>query len=547
MPVPYAFSAATSAIPLSQLDANFNTTITLGNTAIQLGNTVTTLNNMTLANVTISSGNVTITNVTVTTANVTTVNATTVIATTANVTTGNVTNLISGNVSLTGGSITGTSISGSTGSFTTLTTSSTVTLNGGTAGGVAYLDGSKVLTTGSALTFDGDSFVVGGIGKFGRINAQRFASSPQATITIGDNTTLSNDVGIYFRQTSGVSGFSTAGSDFAWYNGGPGISEQMRLTSTGLGIGESSPAAKLDVVGLASNVGFKLRSGGNTGINILDIADAGGAGQFVLNASGNLGIGTSSPAAKLHVIGNSYFQSGTLFTDAVTAYSGTTLALSAGSTAMTFTVNGAERMRLDSSGNLGIGTTPGTTLDVYKATGNSIIRAWAASGIPRFDLRSATRYYSVSIQSDNLTFFDETAGSTRMTLDSSGNLGIGTSSTGQKLDVSGAIRSSNAGSENVLLSDGSTASGLQHNSNALYYNVNNNSATHGQFIWRSSNAYTERARIDSSGNLIQTVNTTAATLSTNGTLTFSIVDNSTLRISVRGSDGTTRTATVALT
>jgi len=58
---------------------------------------------------------------------------------------------------------------------------------------------------------------------------------------------------------------------------------------------------------------------------------------------------------------------------------------------------------------------------------------------------------------------------------------------------------------------------------------------------------TERARIDASGNLIQTVNTTAATLSTNGTLTFSIVDNSTLRVSVRGSDGTTRTATLALT
>jgi hypothetical protein len=56
-----------------------------------------------------------------------------------------------------------------------------------------------------------------------------------------------------------------------------------------------------------------------------------------------------------------------------------------------------------------------------------------------------------------------------------------------------------------------------------------------------------RMTIDSSGNLIQTVNTTAATLTTNQTLTFSIVDNSTLRISVRGSDGTTRTATVALT
>jgi len=61
MAVPYTFGSATTSIPLSQLDSNFATTITLGNTAIQLGNTVTTLNNMTLANVTISSGTSSIT------------------------------------------------------------------------------------------------------------------------------------------------------------------------------------------------------------------------------------------------------------------------------------------------------------------------------------------------------------------------------------------------------------------------------------------------------------------------------------------------------
>ena len=54
MPVPYTFGSATSAIPLSQLDSNFATAVTIGNTAVQLGNTVTTLNNMTLANVTVS-------------------------------------------------------------------------------------------------------------------------------------------------------------------------------------------------------------------------------------------------------------------------------------------------------------------------------------------------------------------------------------------------------------------------------------------------------------------------------------------------------------
>ena len=66
MPVPNTFANATTSIPLSQLDNNFATAITLGNTAIQLGNTVTTLNNMTFANVTVSSGSVTVANVTVT-------------------------------------------------------------------------------------------------------------------------------------------------------------------------------------------------------------------------------------------------------------------------------------------------------------------------------------------------------------------------------------------------------------------------------------------------------------------------------------------------
>jgi hypothetical protein len=55
MAVPYTFGTATASIPLSNLDSNFATTITLGNTAIQLGNTVTTLNNMTLANVAVTS------------------------------------------------------------------------------------------------------------------------------------------------------------------------------------------------------------------------------------------------------------------------------------------------------------------------------------------------------------------------------------------------------------------------------------------------------------------------------------------------------------
>jgi len=130
MAVPYTFGSATAAIPLSQLDSNFATAITLGNTAIQLGNTVTTLNNMTLANVTVSSGNVTVASVTDS-------------------------GLTAGRVNYNG---TGCLLVDSA----NLTFDGTnLGLAGGTANGVAYLNGSKVLTTGSALVFDGANLGVG--------------------------------------------------------------------------------------------------------------------------------------------------------------------------------------------------------------------------------------------------------------------------------------------------------------------------------------------------------------------------------------------------
>ena len=55
MAVPYTFGTATAAIPLSQLDSNFSTTITIGNTAVQLGNTITAFANVSLVNATVTS------------------------------------------------------------------------------------------------------------------------------------------------------------------------------------------------------------------------------------------------------------------------------------------------------------------------------------------------------------------------------------------------------------------------------------------------------------------------------------------------------------
>ena len=55
MAVPNIFANATTSIPLSQLDQNFATPITLGNATVTLGGTVASVGNLTLTNVTLTS------------------------------------------------------------------------------------------------------------------------------------------------------------------------------------------------------------------------------------------------------------------------------------------------------------------------------------------------------------------------------------------------------------------------------------------------------------------------------------------------------------
>jgi hypothetical protein len=95
----------------------------------------------------------------------------------------------------------------------------------------------------------------------------------------------------------------------------------MRLTSTGLGIGTSSPGAKLDVRGNL-NLGD-----GTSNSNITNTVDT----AFMLISGG------TSTQNNIRLYGPSH----------------PTLA-----NVQTFITNGSERMRLDSSGNLGLGVTP---------------------------------------------------------------------------------------------------------------------------------------------------------------------------------------------
>ena len=116
------------------------------------------------------------------------------------------------------------------GAFTTLAASGAVTLSGGTANGVTYLNGSKVLTSGSALQFDGANLGVGvtpsiywggnkgldvgsvGCGLTSRQNneinlGQNAAYNTYATNGVASRFTLANDGAFYWYQAaSGTAG-----------------------------------------------------------------------------------------------------------------------------------------------------------------------------------------------------------------------------------------------------------------------------------------------------------------------------------------------------
>lgn len=145
-------------------------------------------------------------------------------------------------------------------SATTLSASGNVTLSGGTANGVAYLNGSKVVTSGSALWFDGTNFGVGTGGN--SLNQQSVVYKTGANAVYQQIANGSTGLG----ATNGIRiGLSSAGVG-EWYSPTAAISyidntEQMRLTSTGLGIGTSSPTQKLTVAGgnISIGAGYKLQ------------------------------------------------------------------------------------------------------------------------------------------------------------------------------------------------------------------------------------------------------------------------------------------------
>ncbi len=200
-------------------------------------------------------------------------------------------------------------------------------------------------------------------------------------------------------------------------------SEQMRLTSTGLGIGTSSPATKLHV-------------------------EVSGASSIITNK------GTSA---------NYYGYAGSTLVTQLLSSSTQTLLNSVANVPIIFSTNDTERMRLDSAGNLGLGVTPSAWGNTYKAfqAGTTSVLAGVASQTNNYVLHNFVNCYNdntnwvyiasqeagrYEIARNTHKWFNAPSGTAgnaisftqAMTLDASGNLGVGVTSMNTTLHVQGA-------------------------------------------------------------------------------------------------------------
>jgi hypothetical protein len=293
--------------------------------------------------------------------------------------------------------------------------------------------------------------------------------------------------------------------------------EGMRLTSTGLGIGTSSPATALDVNGTITAVGAITNNSGitfqsssvtkaalnvaastnqgvigtvagdtyqwTTGGKILWSTNSGSTANLVLDSSGNLGLGVTPSAwgsgrtalqigGSGYVIGvgqidvgvNYYYNGayryvGTGYASSYQSYNGLHAWYNAPSGTAGNAISFTQAMTLDASGNLLVGTT--SSIDGARITSvaaGSVSLGLNGSGgagmIVRHPAANQIDFTTVATSS----FFTFSSNTTeRVRIDSSGNVGIGVSSPSAKLHVAGSGNLAINSRGNLLVSDGGTA------------------------------------------------------------------------------------------
>jgi hypothetical protein len=277
-----------------------------------------------------------------------------------------------------------------------------------------------------------------------------FNSSDPNNAALLQAQALSTDV----RLNSNAVGTGTY-LPMTFYTGG---SERVRIDTSGsVGIGTASPGYQLELS--KANTSFRMTDAGANSTYVSAETTTTTAFIGVARQGGN------PSSAFLTAVGNSSFLS-------LTGFSGTANLITTESNgALSIAVNGSERMRIDSSGNVGIGTASpvsGYRLNVVVDSGNAqqLIRAGTNfnSTISFGDQDSNTSGQLIYAHNGDFMRFD-TNGSERMRIDSSGNVGIGgTAGASAKVNVLGTLPT-NGAITNVFWAEGTIPSGTTSDAN----------------------------------------------------------------------------------
>jgi hypothetical protein len=282
---------------------------------------------------------------------------------------------------------------------------------------------------------------------------------------ITDNQQFTGSVDI--SGSLGVNGIPTFGSVSGSVNTIPKFTGGYLLGDSGIfesgsnvGIGTTSPSDALHVA--TSNeyqiswsrtiAGKRWALGVDSGATFISNRTDNTIPIYITNG-GNVGIGTTSPGAKLEIVGGlNTYQRITNSTNSVSldllvgnatdgAFLGTP-----GNYSLRFATNDTERMRITSAGNVGIGTDSPNVLGFSKAltisSSNSGIELTSDGNIVQGSFSASTNGLAISgVGANGIRFLSSSSGSAteRMRITSGGNVGIGTDNPTAKLDVNGAI------------------------------------------------------------------------------------------------------------
>jgi len=385
-----------------------------------------------------------------------------------------------------------------------------------TTAGTIFAGGDNVSITTGGITGSSRLYINSsgnvGIGTTSPSTKLEVSSSGAEGILISKDTGTPSNSGRLFFETDTVSeGFSLLNSNGLFtirsqaQAGVTSGNTRVAINGSGnVGIGTTSPIQKLQVAGSAYVNGGTLfldtnqfLMWGNSNQGIRAVSDGsmsfrtGGSETVTVEASGNVGIGTTSPASELHIadisdeasiileridtsmsvnrIGALYFRAGeSTVADvaSIQAWADGTWTDDDSPSYLTFyttpdaSTTALERIRIGANGNVGIGTTtPSRHLHIHANTGSAYLQLTQAStGITDNDgfqiTMGAAQVNLINRENGNMVF--ETNNTEKLRITSSGNVGIGTSSPSYPLHVAGDIFSSSR----VIGDDGISTKGV---------------------------------------------------------------------------------------